>query len=205
MKSPKSIEELTWIRVFTPIHVPDYLIEQIRDRDYSIEDFKKYQENACIINTPKGPTLNPLNHLHILVDKQSVPKGFVWFTINSLSKDIYINTFSIDKDYWFNGKAVEKLANFIKQIKKKANLNKVLWTTNYPKHSMRYGFKRSKAILMEYSGEEENGKSTDGRSESRGKCKSSDSSTTTISGRDSGSTGSRPTSGTSVQPVPAAV
>jgi hypothetical protein len=196
-----SIDDLRWIRVFTPVHIPKYLVDQVRDRDYSVEDFYKYQETACIRMTKEGPTLNPLNHLWVLVDQENITKGFVWFTINSLSKDIYINTFSMNKDYWYKGKAVEKLANFIKEIKKKAKLNKVLWTTNYPKHSLRHGFIRSKSTLMEYTGEEENGSDSFRRSNTRGEHRSPESSTTTISRGDLGSTRDRATSRASLQSV----
>jgi len=150
----KNASDLRWVRVFTPTHIPKSLVEQVKDRDYEVEDFYKYQELHCLRQTSEGPTLNPLNHLYVLVDKENLTKGFVWFTIDTLGKDIYIHTFSMDKEYWFSGKAVEKLATFIKDFKKKADLKKVYWITNYPKHSMRHGFKRSKSVLMEYTGEE---------------------------------------------------
>jgi hypothetical protein len=151
----KDAKELRWVRVFTPTHIPKSLVEQVKDRDYTVEDFYRYQEINCLRNTPEGPTLNPLNHLYVLVDKENLTKGFVWFTIDTLSKDIYIHTFSMDKEYWFQGKVVFKLAEFIKDFKKKAKLKKVYWITNYPKHSMRHGFETSKAVLMEYTGEED--------------------------------------------------
>lgn len=149
-KESKDFRDLKWIRVFTPVHIPKYLVEQIRDRDYSVEDFYKFQEMCCVRMTNNGPSLNPLNHLHILANDENTTKGFVWFTIDELSKDIFINTFSMDKEYWNKGYAVEKLSDFVKEIREKANLNKIYWVTNYEKHSMRYGFKRSKSILMEY-------------------------------------------------------
>lgn len=155
MKEHDKIEELRWVRIFTPVHIPKYLVEQIRDRDYTIEDFYKYQEINCVSMTKEGPSLNPLNHLYILANKDNLTKGFVWFTIDSLSKDICLQIFSMDKEYWGRGKAVEKVANFIKEIKRKGQLNKVYWVTPYPKHSMRHGFKRSNSVLMEYTGEEE--------------------------------------------------
>lgn len=153
MSEHKTTEELRFVRIFTPVHIPKYLVEQVRDRDYSVEDFYAFQESACLRMTKEGHSLNPLNHLYVLANDENITKGFLWFSIDLLGKNICIQIFSIDKEYWFNGKAVEKLANFIKDIRKKAKLNKVYWITNYAKHSERHGFKRSKSVLMEYSEE----------------------------------------------------
>lgn len=159
----KDFEELRWIRVFTPTHIPKYLVEQIRHRDFSIEDFFKYQESLCIKMTPDGPSLNPMNHLYVLANDENLTKGFVWFIIDALSKAICIQSYSIDKEYWNNGKAVSKLSVFIKDFLKKSKLEKVYWITNYPKHSEKHGFKRSRSVLMEYS-EETDGQDVNGRS-----------------------------------------
>lgn len=147
--------KLRWIRVFTPLHIPKYLVEQVRDRDFSVQEFFDYQEINCITETSEGPTLNPFSHLYVLADTENLIKGFLWFTIDPLSKDIVIQTYSVDKQYWGKGKAVEKLATLIKEVRHKAKLKKIYWITNYPKHSERYGFKRSRSILMEHSEEGE--------------------------------------------------
>lgn len=155
------IDDLRWIRIFTPSHIPKYLIEQVRERDYSVEDFYKYHEVSCTVGDKDGGIkLNPLSHLYVLATEKNEVKGTLWFCVDPLSKDIVIQTFSMDKEYWNKGIAVKKLADHIKTIRKKANLNKIYWVTNYPKHSERNGFKRSKAVLMEYSEEDEvkNGK-----------------------------------------------
>ena len=167
-----NIDELRWIRVFTPDHLPHYLIEQVRDRDYTVEDFYKYHQINCMTQTEEGIKLNPFSHLYVLADKENQVKGMLWFSVDPLSKDILIQTFSMDKEYWGKGQAVKKLAEHIKEIRKKAKLNKIYWVTNYPKHSMRHGFKPSKSILMECDPEkeEQNGKNHDGRSKSRGEC-----------------------------------
>ena len=175
----KNIEELRWIRVFTPDHIPHYLIEQVGHRDYSVEEFFKYHQINCMIQSEKGIVLNPFNHLYVLADKENQVKGVLWFNVDPLSKDILIQTFSMDRAYWGKGQAIRKLEEHIKQIRIKAKLNKIYWITNYPKHSMRYGFKPSKSVLMEYNPDEEakNGKNNDGRSKPQGKCGTSDSRT----------------------------
>jgi N-acetylglutamate synthase-like GNAT family acetyltransferase len=163
----ENIDELRWVRVFSPIHIPKYLVEQIRDRDFTVDDFYKYQEINCLIDDKDGKKLNPFNHLYVLANEENFVKGFLWFIVDPLSKDVVINTFSMDKEYWGQGKAVKNLSEHVKEILKKLKLNKVYWMTNYPKHSERYGFKRSKSVLMEFK-EVNDGKNTDRRSSTQG-------------------------------------
>lgn len=155
--SEAKIENLKWARIFTPIHIPKYLVEQIRDKDFTIEDFYKYHHLNCTRHDEDGEKLNQFSHLYVLVNPDNLVKGFLWFVIDPLTKDLVIQNFSVDKEYWYKGKCVSKLSKHIKDIRKKGNLNKIYWITNYPKHSERYGFKRSKGVLMEYTEEKEDG------------------------------------------------
>ena len=148
-------ENLRWVRVFSPDVIPKYLIDQIKHKDFTTEDFYKNQKANCLVDTDKGPTLNPFNHLYALADKENIVKGFLWFVIDPMSLNLLINNYSVDKDYWNTGHAVKFLTEHIKEIQKRLKLKKVYWCTRYPKHSERYGFKRSKDILMEYVGEED--------------------------------------------------
>lgn len=163
------IDELEWIRIFDPIHIPKYLVEQVRDRDWSEERFYQYQKAINLQNNGGNVVLNPLNLLFVLADKQKVVKGFMWAAVDVLSNCLIINTFSIDKDYWGLGKAVGLLEKKAKEIAIGAKLSKIYWITNYPKHSERYGFKRSKSILMEYNLGEEDGKNIHGRRRQTGR------------------------------------
>jgi N-acetylglutamate synthase-like GNAT family acetyltransferase len=147
------MDSLRWIRIFSIEYLPRYLVEQIRDRSYNVDQFLEFQKINLVVKENGELQLNPFNHLHVLVDKENVIKGFVWFTIEPLTKDIFIQNYSVDKEYWNKGTAVNKLTEKILEIHEKAGLNKIFWATKYPKHSMRYGFKRSKNILMEYNPE----------------------------------------------------
>lgn len=150
------IDELKWMRIYTPHHIPTYLVEQIRDRDFTVEDFYKYHEVNCTIPSNDGnEKLNPFSHLYVLANPENEVKGMLWFSVDPLAKDLVIQTFSMDKEFWMKGVAVKKLSKHIKEIKKKGNLNKIYWITNYPKHSERNGFTRSKNVLMEYNEENE--------------------------------------------------
>lgn len=152
-------DELRFVRIISAIHIPKYLVEQLKDSDFTVEDFYKYQENICMIEKDGMMVLNPLNHLYILLDKENLTKGFAWFTVDQLGQNICIHSFSMDKKYWSKGessKSVKMLVDFMRDFRKNSGLKKVYWITNYPKHSQKYGFKKSKSILMEYK-EEENG------------------------------------------------
>lgn len=152
-KNLPDIEKLKFIRVFTPNHIPRYLVEQIKERDYSVEDFYAFQEINCIQQTEKGPILNPMNLLYVIGNEEKVVKGYCWMIIDPLCKDLVIQTFSMDKEYWVKGQAVKLLANKVKEILEELELNKVYWITKHPKHSIKYGFKPSKFVLMEYKEE----------------------------------------------------
>jgi len=182
----KDIKDLRWIRIFTPSHIPKYLIEQINDPDWSVEDYVKYHETNCLQTGGDGLQLNPFSHLYVLVDEANVTKGFLWFTVESLTKSIFIQNYSVDRAYWGKGRAIRKLIDHIKSIQKKAGLNKVFWLTNRPKNSQRYGFTASKYVLMEYS-EEADGQDIDRRNSTQGQREHADTGTTEVSVGSSGS------------------
>ena len=144
------MDELRWIRSTSPELIPKYLVEQVKHKDYTVEDFMTYQKNICFMQTKDGPMLNPFSHLYYLANDENLIKGILWFCVDPLSKDIIIQTYSVDKEYTKGGGAVDKLTSLIKDIAFKANLNKIYWITNYPRHSQRHGFRKSKSVLMEY-------------------------------------------------------
>lgn len=146
------IEDLRFIRIIDPVHIPRHLVEQVRDRDFTVDKFYDYQRMVCVETTPNGIRANPLNLLFVIVDEGNVVQGFLWAVVDPLCNYLLINTFSMEKEYWGGGRAVKLLERKAKEIMSGAQLTKGYWITNYPKHSERYGFKRSKSILMEYRG-----------------------------------------------------
>lgn len=154
--NPKSytIEDLSWHRLVAPQFIPKNLIEQIKHRDYTVDDFYKFHMNNCEVMIDGMKRLNPFSHLYALLDPDFKVRGVAWFSVDPLSKNIIVNTYSVEKEYWGKGKAVKKLEDMVKSVKEGANLNKIFWINSYPKHAERNGFKRSKQILFEYSGED---------------------------------------------------
>ena len=177
-KDSKEIDfdSLRFIRIFTPMHIPKELIEQVRDREYSVEDWYKYQEVICLRQTDAGPQLNPLSLLYVIADDMNRVVGMLWCEIDSLSKTLVVQTFSMDKDYWCRGKAVGLLFRKGKEILEECNLKRCIWHTYYPKHSKRYGFKETKGAIMEWCAEEEeDGRFSDRKHETCGGRASGDS------------------------------
>lgn len=148
---------LKFVRIFDPVHIPNELVEQIRDRKFSVQKFYDYQSMVCVSQSPDGVILNPLNLLFVIINEVKKVVGFFWAVVSPLSEDLVINTFSMSKEYWCKGEAVKLVEEKAKEILKESGLNRVYWVTNYPKHSERYGFRRSKGVLMEYNLEVENG------------------------------------------------
>jgi len=144
-------DKLRFIRVFTPMHVPKELIEQVRDREYEVEDWYKYQEVICLRQTDQGPQLNPLSMLYVIADEGNKVVGMFWCEVDVLSKTLVIQTFSMKKEYWNKGRAVTLAADKAKEIAKECSLKKIVWITNYKRHSLKYGFKQSKGTIMEWT------------------------------------------------------
>jgi hypothetical protein len=144
-------KKLKFIRIFDPRHIPTELVQQVRDRKFSVEKFYEYQSIVCVSKTDHGMVLNPLNLLFVITNEKTKVVGFLWAVVSPLSQDLVINTFSMNKEYWGKGEAVTLVTDKCKEILEESGLSRVFWITNYPKHSERYGFKRAKGVLMEYN------------------------------------------------------
>lgn len=162
LKIEHNVEDLEWIRIFDPVHIPRHLVEQVRDRDWSVDRFYEYQRTINLQRDGNNVTVNPMNLLFVLVDKEKKVCGFMWAAVDVLSNCLVINTFSVGKKYWGHGNAVSVLEKKAKEIASGAKLSKIYWITNCPRHSERHGFIKSKSVLMEYNMEEADGKNIHG-------------------------------------------
>lgn len=137
----KCIDELKFLRLKIPRLIPLELIEVVKGRTFTPEQFYKYQEDQV------G---NPYNYLFALVDEDKIIRGYLWAESNLLDGSLFVNTFSIDKEYWGKGKGIEKAIDFLKEVKKSVNATRVFWCSTNEKFFVKKGFKRSKISLMEY-------------------------------------------------------
>ena len=129
-------DSLRFVRIFDARKVPEYLLQQIKPRDWSISQF--YELNL------KRPTVL----LYVLVDSVGSVKGFLWLIIDVFNRAVNVIVLSVDRHYQGKGKYVYKALDLIKNIQCKFGLKKISWITTRPKAFEKYGFKRSSAVLM---------------------------------------------------------
>lgn len=147
------LKELTFVRLIDPIHIPSYLVEQIKDRLYTVDKFYQYQKIACTLQTKDGPVLNNTNLLYAIThEKLRQTKGFLWMVVDILTNSLIVNNFSIDKEYWNRGESTKLLEEKAKKVMKDLSLSRIVWITKNSKFCENKGFKRSKDAIMIYEG-----------------------------------------------------
>lgn len=120
--------------------VPRYLLEQVKDRDWSVDEWYKYQESLRGVRD---------NLILGLVDKEHKVKGIIWITIDGFAKWFFINTFSVDKAHQRKTKLIKFVQRYIKDLAAKLGIKRVMWAARRSKALERYGFKPSDYVLME--------------------------------------------------------
>jgi len=137
-------EDLEFVKIRIPQNVrfiPKSLIESVKGNLYTPEQFYKYQEKQID---------NPCNLLYVLLGKDKNVWGYLWAELSQFDNGLFVNTFSIDKKYWFKGKALPKVIAFLDTLKSKHKCPRVFWITTNDSFFVKHGFKRSKNVLMEY-------------------------------------------------------
>jgi hypothetical protein len=145
-------KQFRWIRLTTPYGIPKYLVEQLKDREYDVDNFYSYLDQLCLANNGIG-VFNPLTHLYGLSGEDGI-QGFLWFVIDPLTSNIQINNFSIDPQLWNRGESIECVRNLVSSVRENMGLGAIQWYTSQPSVYERFGFKRSKHVLMEYQSQE---------------------------------------------------
>lgn len=134
--------DLTFVKLKFPRCIPKQLIESVKGRTFTPEQFYRFQE---------GQSHNPNNFLYGLVDENKVIHGYLWAEKNYLDDSLFINTFSITKEYWNKGEAINKAIEFVSDLKINTGAARVFWVTTNDKFFSKKGFKKSKNVLMEYN------------------------------------------------------
>jgi N-acetylglutamate synthase-like GNAT family acetyltransferase len=91
------------------------------------------------------------NYLYALVDEDKKIHGYLWAQSNLLDGSLFVNTFSIDKQYWGKGKAIPMVIEFLDKLRDKIKATSVFWATTNEKFFLKHGFKRAKFSLMQYN------------------------------------------------------
>lgn len=143
MSLPATEKELEFVRLKIPRLIPEELIENVKERTFTPDQFYKYQEEQVS---------NPYNFLYTLIDEEKKIHGYLWAEINILDGSLFVNTFSITKEYWGKGQAIPMVVDFLRELIKKTKAPRCFWITTNDKFFAKHGFKRSKNVLMEYQG-----------------------------------------------------
>lgn len=136
------IDNLEFVRLRIPSLIPKELIECVKGRNFTPDEFIKNQEQNID---------NPFNYLFALIDENKKIQGYLWVVKEPLDGSLYINTFSIKKEYWGKGKGIEIATRFLDGMVRELKPSRVLWATTNEKFFAKKGFKRSKICLMEYN------------------------------------------------------
>lgn len=140
-KIASKLEDLTFVRLRIPKLIPRELIESVKGRTFTPEQFYVYQEKQVD---------NPYNHLFVLVDEAKKIHGYLWAEVNVLDDSLFINTFSISKGFWGKGEAIKHVISFLNDFRKKINASKVFWISTNSRFFIKKGFKASRNVLMEF-------------------------------------------------------
>lgn len=141
-KEEKNIGDLEFVRLRIPKLIPRELIENVKGRTFSVEQFYDYQAQQVD---------NSYNHLFALIDEKKKIQGYLWAENNMLDGSLFINTFSICKKYWGKGSAIDLVKDFLTDLADKTNSPRVFWITTNEKFFIKHGFNRSKNVLLEYN------------------------------------------------------
>ncbi len=137
-----TINDLSFVRLKVPRLIPRILIENVKGRTFTADQFYEYQDRNL---------KNPFNYLYALIDDQKKIHGFIWCQVNDLDNVMFINTFSIDKEYWHKGAFMPKVCEFLGGLKESLKCPTVWWMTSNEKFFKKYSFRKSKICLMEYN------------------------------------------------------
>ena len=136
------LDSLIFVRLKIPRLIPKELIESVKGKTFTPEQFYDYQE---------GMVGSLYNHLFALVDEDKKIHGYLWAESNALDGSLFINTFSVSKLYWGKGEAIKKVTDFLDEFHKKIGATKVFWATTNERFFLKKGFSRSKISLLEYN------------------------------------------------------
>lgn len=139
---------MKFVRVTTGDLIPKILVEDNKDRDYTVEEF--YNLVIPSLVCPNGKA-NDLEQISVIVDDlENVIIGYVWFSINILEKEIFLNTISVCKERRDGGAVLNWAFSSLKESFLKSNLKFVRTCSRTQAWHKKNGFVESKNVLLEY-------------------------------------------------------
>lgn len=139
MKKPRGTQ-LTFKPISDPALIPPYLVEQMKGREFEVEQF--YKVVPLMMRSP-------FVIFGAFVNMEKEIKGFLLGDVNPLDMWLHIAMLSIDKQYYRKGIIPETLG-ILKHVVKNNELKGIVMVTTRPKAFEIAGFERSKLTRMRY-------------------------------------------------------
>lgn len=121
--------------------IPKHLIEQVDNRKYTVEDF--ISVNQFYMNSSTFIFEAILNENNTII-------GFINYNIDPLEHEIYINILSLDKSHKCDGRTLDFVIDYFKDISSKTSYS-IVWHCFKPLLFIKKGFKKVKGELLEYT------------------------------------------------------
>jgi len=147
----KKFEDLKFVRLTEPGQfnlIPRYLFEQVKDEDLIIDRVYQYGPHSLA---------HPFTFFHVLVEKDTaLIKGFLWAEIDVYTNILFVNIFSVDREYQGDD-ALKITLDFAEKIQEEQQLTKIQMITPRPeaceardkRMNEKPRLKRSKITILE--------------------------------------------------------
>lgn len=143
---------MQFFRITDPIFIPRKLLEQIKDRNWEVDDF--YGQ----LNLATGKAHNTFNkncYLYVMLDEPGCICGFLWLMYTPYNKTLWVNNYSVDRKHWNQGTCLPAAFAKVSQVMQRIDADLVQWITQTAKPFEAFGFVTSQKKLMTYSPKKE--------------------------------------------------
>jgi hypothetical protein len=130
-----------------PRLIPRHLLEQLKPLPFDVDDW--YETMTRYRNS--GDTSNIFLGI---VDSKYKIRGAAWLSLEMLTKSLFVNFLSLDKEFQNKGEIFKQIGPYLATVLEQLELEKAYWLTTRPKAYIKYGFQRSKNVLLEITLEE---------------------------------------------------
>jgi len=139
---------MKFIRIKDADLLPKRLVEDNKDRNYPVERF--YQYMNTVLTDGQG-NFNPLEYLNLIIEEEhNEIIGYLWYSINILDNEVFINTISVDKAHRKNGEVLNQVLEELKTALESTDFDSVKTLSSRSAWHKKNGLVQSKYVLLEY-------------------------------------------------------
>jgi hypothetical protein len=130
---------LKFIRIFDLNLIPRDLIEQVKNTELNTDLLYQIGDNV---------TSSPFTLLYAISNEESGVVGVLWASVAVIEDTLWGQMASVRKEYQ-DGTIIPAMMDFLQKIRGELGLGHLKCITTRPRALERYGWKRSKNIIME--------------------------------------------------------